>query len=226
MESTLSESCTHNNRQEKKEQAMTTLNLKHINETADSTASALLLDGEHLCYIIEDGHREVKVRGETRIPSGRYELFPRKSGGFWGRYNRRFGHDFVIGFRSVPDFKWVLIHIGNEVTETEGCLLTNTEIILGSDGNYRGSGSTSAYLMLHRLLDGLFKEGTVFIDVERAAEPEGQPTVVPPEEEPEAPTVIAPDIQEPTPTPPETGDNWSMGTIALILAIIALLLSL
>jgi hypothetical protein len=48
---------------------MNTLSLKPVDETPDSTASPLLFEGNHLCYILEDGHREVKVRGETRIPA-------------------------------------------------------------------------------------------------------------------------------------------------------------
>jgi hypothetical protein len=200
---------------------MNTLSLKPVDETPDSTASSLLFEGKHLCYILEDGHREVKVRGETRIPAGRYELFPRLSGGFWGRYNRRFGHDFVIGFKEVPGFKWILIHIGNEVTETEGCLLTNTEIYLSSDGNYRGAGSTDAYLMLHQLLDGLFKKGPVFIDIERPGQTVADPPiVVTPEEEPETPIAVDPEGQEPP------SEKWAMGTIVVILIIIALLLAI
>ena len=142
---------------------MNTLTLGQIDETPDSTVSGLMLKGTHLAYNIEDGQRDVKVKGETRIPAGTYELFARQSGGFWGRYKQRFGHDFVIGFKSVPGFKWILIHVGNDNLDTSGCLLACTDYHLGEDGNYEGTDSVRAYLDLHDIIGELFNDGKVFI---------------------------------------------------------------
>lgn len=93
-----------------------------------------------LCFTLEDEHRPIdqKVRGETRIPSGRYRLILRKEGGQHERYLKKYGAGFHKGmlwlrtedptapdgtFGEVPNFKWILIHMGNTDDHTEGCLL-------------------------------------------------------------------------------------------------------
>ena len=45
-----------------------------------------------LCYTLEDEHREDKVMGETRIPSGTYKITLRTTGGFHGRYKKKYGN--------------------------------------------------------------------------------------------------------------------------------------
>ncbi len=191
---------------------MNTLTLKHIDETPNSTVSVLLLNGNHLCYILEDGHRDVKVKGQTRIPAGTYELFPRQSGGFWGRYTKRFGHDFVIGFKSVPNFKWILIHIGNSVLNTEGCLLCGKDYKKDISGNYVVTDSTDTYLMLYDLFAELFRDGPVFIEIDRGKVPD-VPVVV------EPPVIVTPD--QPKPPIPKAKDI-GCGGLAVILLIASL----
>lgn len=158
---------------------MNTLTLQHIDETPNSTVSGLLLNGVHLAYIIEDGFREVKVKGETRIYAGTYELFPRKSGGFFERYSKRFNHDFVIGFKEVPQFTYILIHVGNDVLDSSGCLLACTDYHMGEDGNYEGTESAKAYKSLHAIVKELFNDGKVFIEIDRGIKPDVPVVVVP-----------------------------------------------
>tara|TARA_B110000285_G_C14731068_1_gene426486 strand:+ start:32 stop:496 length:465 start_codon:yes stop_codon:yes gene_type:complete len=79
-----------------------------------------------LCYTLEDEFREVKVSGETRIPSGTYNITLRTEGGFNQRYDDKFGEEFNKGMlwvRDVPGFEYILIHIGNDDNDSEGCLL-------------------------------------------------------------------------------------------------------
>lgn len=198
---------------------MTTLKLNHIAQTKDSTVSELLLDGKHLCYMIEDGKREVKVSGETRIPAGRYEIFPRKEGGFFNRYAGRWGHRFVLGFKEVPGFTYILIHVGNAPVDTRGCLLCNTEFYLGSDGLYRGAGSTDAYLMLYGLFEDLFSKGPVFIDIDRGIK----------QEEPEEPITEEPEKEEPKEEPANEDEGITpkgeFGFVAMLLAALAFILN-
>lgn len=80
---------------------------------------------DFLCYTLEDEKREVKVLGETRIPSGSYEIKLRKEGGFNSRYEKRFPkiHKGMLHVVDVSGFKWVLIHCGNTDEHTAGCLL-------------------------------------------------------------------------------------------------------
>lgn len=177
---------------------MTTLHLKHIDETPNSTVSELMLGERHLAYIIEDGYRPVKVPGETRLYARTYELFPRKEGGFFNRYKRSFGHEFVIGFKDAVEFDLVLIHIGNHIGDTRSCLLCNTEYYLDNEGNYRGAGSTDAYLMLYDLFAELFKDGKVFIEIDRGIVPD-----VPVIDEPEPPTVKPPEEPRPEVVEPQ-----------------------
>tara|TARA_Y100001972_G_C7591095_1_gene296284 strand:+ start:148 stop:612 length:465 start_codon:yes stop_codon:yes gene_type:complete len=78
-----------------------------------------------LCYTLEDEHRVLKVKGETRIPNGVYYLGLRKEGGFHNKYKKRFTgiHKGMIEVLDVPNFKYVLFHCGNTDEDTGGCLL-------------------------------------------------------------------------------------------------------
>jgi len=39
-----------------------------------STLSYIFVDGEFICYALEDAIRDVKIKGETAIPAGQYSL--------------------------------------------------------------------------------------------------------------------------------------------------------
>ena len=98
-----------------------------------------------LAYTLEDKHREVKVAGETCIPAGEYELSLRTVGGFHQRYAKKFGamHKGMLWVRRVPDFKFILIHIGNKDEDTAGCLLVgdNSFQNITEEGSVNGSGN-------------------------------------------------------------------------------------
>tara|TARA_R110002020_G_scaffold149882_1_gene326357 strand:- start:4105 stop:4602 length:498 start_codon:yes stop_codon:yes gene_type:complete len=84
------------------------------------------LDGrKFLCYTLEDEQREEKVKGETRIPAGSYEIQIRDTGGFHSKYSKRFGdlHRGMLHVTDVPGFEYILIHCGNTDEHTAGCLL-------------------------------------------------------------------------------------------------------
>jgi len=94
----------------------------------DST-NGLLFDAtgkrKFLCYTLEDEYRTKKVMQETRIPAGEYEIKYRKEGGFNKKYSKRYPdiHRGMLHVTSVPNFKWILIHVGNTDEHTAGCLL-------------------------------------------------------------------------------------------------------
>ena len=46
---------------------------------SDSTMGCLTVDGKFQCWTVEDEHRDIKVKGETRIPAGTYEVKFRES---------------------------------------------------------------------------------------------------------------------------------------------------
>jgi len=101
------------------------IRVDRVKSNRDATISRVYVDGAFICHGLEDEYREDKIPGETRIPAGTYKLDVRKEGGFHNRYSRMFGafHRGMLWVRNVPNFKWILIHIGNYESNTDGCLL-------------------------------------------------------------------------------------------------------
>ncbi|NNE58074.1 MAG: hypothetical protein HKN36_08210 [Hellea sp.] len=99
--------------------------VKRVVSNPDVTISRVYVDGRFFCHGLEDEYRARKVPGETRIPAGSYGLGLRREGGFHQRYSTLFGarHQGMIEIRDVPNFKHILIHIGNYDRDTAGCLL-------------------------------------------------------------------------------------------------------
>lgn len=152
----------------------------------DSTLG-LLFDVTHgkrqfLCYTIEDEYRSIKKMHETRIPEGSYKLTLRSEGGFHSRYLQKYGANFhkgMIYVNKVPNFEYVLWHVGNYETNTSGCLLlgnTSSENISDKKG-YIGA-SVAAYKRVYPLVrDAILKgeEVTVtYVDFDYVM---GKPTV-------------------------------------------------
>ena len=116
--------------------------------SSDDFTTGLLFDvtdnvRSFLCYTLEDEARTEKKWGETRIPAGTYKLTLRSEGGFHTRYLTKFGADFhkgMIYVNEVPNFEYILWHIGNDDDDTAGCLLVGKT----SQDNFIGS-STAAY---------------------------------------------------------------------------------
>lgn len=131
-----------------------------IAESKDSTFSQMRIDGQHFCFVVEDGYRKEKVAGQTRIPDGRYKIAKRTVGGFFAKYRQRFGHAFAIEILDVPGFKDILIHTGNTDGDTRGCLLVGD--IAGRTGiNYAiaPGWSTPAYKRLYDVVESAFAAG-------------------------------------------------------------------
>lgn len=82
------------------------------------------------CFTLEDVARTVKVYGETRIPAGTYEIKLRTVGGFHIRYLKIFGdwHRGMLWLQDVPNFEYILIHMGNVAKDTHGCILVGERI--------------------------------------------------------------------------------------------------
>ena len=124
------------------------LEVLRISSEHDST-SGLLFDVTYfrkfLCYTLEDEYREEKIKGETRIPAGTYQVVLRKSGGFHNKYVKRYGemHRGMLHITDVPNFEYILIHTGNTDEHTAGCLLlgdTQTNNQISKDGFVGSSG--------------------------------------------------------------------------------------
>ena len=140
---------------------------------SDSTNGALFIENDDLsldflCYTLEDEYRKEKVRSETRIPKGKYEIKLRKEGGFHTKYSKRFPdiHIGMLHIIDVPNFEYILIHCGNTDEHTAGCLLvgdSQENNILKKDG-FIGS-STQAYKRIYPKISKKLEEGEkVFIE--------------------------------------------------------------
>lgn len=87
----------------------------------DRTLGAVLIDGVHFAYTLEDAVRDVKVQDATAIPPGVYEVIV--------NYSNRFARQLPM-LLNVPGFTFIRIHGGNGPQNTEGCILVGKE----SDG--------------------------------------------------------------------------------------------
>ena len=144
------------------------LEVLRISSQADST-SGILFDitggkRKFLCYTVEDEYRSTKVKHETRIPAGVYNLTLRTEGGFHSRYLKKYGPEFhkgMIYVNNVPNFEWILWHTGNSDESTSGCLIlgqTQESNLVKKDG-WVGS-SVSAYKFVYPRVRDAILSGT------------------------------------------------------------------
>tara|TARA_R100000697_G_scaffold103579_1_gene116788 strand:+ start:2470 stop:2949 length:480 start_codon:yes stop_codon:yes gene_type:complete len=110
---------------------------------------------QFLCYTLEDEFRALKVRGETRIPAGIYDIQFRKEGGFHNKYSKRFAdiHKGMLQVMDVPNFDYILLHCGNTDEHSSGCLLlgdSQENNVIIKDG-FIGK-STNAYKRVYPLI--------------------------------------------------------------------------
>jgi hypothetical protein len=134
--------------------------VKRIKNNGDTTIGELYIDGVFECDTLEDEPRKVKVRGETRIPAGTYEIKLRTAGSFHAKYSERFKdiHHGMLHITNVPGFDYILIHCGNTDEDTAGCLL------VGEAQEWILKNSTAAYKKLYLKISGaLLKNEKVFI---------------------------------------------------------------
>ncbi|WP_140937602.1 DUF5675 family protein [Sphingobacterium lumbrici] len=144
-----------------------TIVVKRIRQGKESTLSECYLDGRFICYGLEDLVREVKIKGSTAIPAGRYKLRLNIYGGMNARYKRQFTnlHRGMIEISNIPDFSYVYIHIGNNIGDTSGCLLVGDRYKMDNDGDYILEKSAKAYKRLYGLLMDAVAKGEVWMEI-------------------------------------------------------------
>ena len=109
-------------------------------DNGKSTIGRMYVNGVFQCYTLEDTYNFPKVYGETRIPSGTYEIKLRNAGSMTGKYAERYDfHKGMLWLQDVKDFKWVYIHTGNTHEHTDGCILVgdSADIKSGTIGQSR-----------------------------------------------------------------------------------------
>lgn len=131
---------------------------------ADWTLSEFTINGELHGYGVEDEHRDAKVKGETRIPNGLYELDLRHSPKF-SRHYFVDGHGYLnktrtdrftqehqlIWVKDVPNFQFVLWHWGNTDDDTDGCYIVGSSFHT-FNGKKGVSGSRVKYTQIYPLI--------------------------------------------------------------------------
>ncbi|MCC8035948.1 MAG: DUF5675 family protein, partial [Rikenellaceae bacterium] len=100
----------------------------------DYTIGSLYVDGRKFCDTLENPDRgltsdmppetilRLKVPGLTAIPTGKYRLTVARS----PRFKRS-----LPRLREVPGFEGILIHAGNTVRDTSGCILVGENKTVG-----------------------------------------------------------------------------------------------
>jgi hypothetical protein len=138
------------------------VSLNRIFQTDKSTIGTLIA-GDKQVYTLEDVGRNVKIPGETRIPAGMYAIKLRKEGGFHNRYSSIFGawHKGMLWLQGVPNFEFILIHMGNTNVDTQGCILVGM-----SYGRDRIGNSRDAYRLIYpEIADAILEGHEVTIDI-------------------------------------------------------------
>lgn len=119
-------------------------------------------------YTLEDEARAVKVKGETRIPAGHYELKLRKElTPLTQKYRERFAwFSWHIEITGVPNFSNVYVHVGNKEQDTDACVLLGD----GANNNMVTDGLISNSVEAYRrwyaqVFDCLLNNGEAFIEI-------------------------------------------------------------
>jgi len=128
------------------------LHLQRISTSSESTLGVLSVDGVFECYTLEDTRRPDKVSGETRIPSGHYDIELRVEGGLTKKYQKKYPtfHKGMLWLKEVPHFEYVYLHIGNTRAHTAGCILVGDAINNNREKNGFLSSSAVAYERLYK----------------------------------------------------------------------------
>lgn len=119
-----------------------------------SSYGVLIHDNQHLCFIIEDEHRDVKLDNETRIPKGKYSIkFREVDSPMTLKYRKKYPDFFTyhLELQNIENFEYVYIHVGNAESNTSGCLLTNTGVT-SKRGDWVGTESVKAFKEVYKLV--------------------------------------------------------------------------
>lgn len=120
------------------------IKVRRIAKRQGYTIGRLYVDGQYFCDTLEDADRglgsgmplekisRLKVYGQTAIPTGRYAVTldvvsPKFKDRAWARpYGGK-----VPRLLNVPGFDGVLIHPGNDASDTSGCILVGRNTVVG-----------------------------------------------------------------------------------------------
>lgn len=119
--------------------------------TDKSTIGDLSVNGVFECFTLEDKVRPVKIKGETAIPAGTYEVAVTFSNKF---------QKFLPLLMNVPNFDGIRIHTGNTPKDTLGCILVGQGKGVDSISNSR-----LAFGPLFEKIQAVVRTEKVFIEI-------------------------------------------------------------
>jgi len=148
--------------------------LLRFSSGVDSTVGALYsVDGSErkfLAFTLEDEHRDVKVKSETRIPAGKYRLRQRIDiTPLTQKYRARYDwFNLHIEITDVPNFTSVYIHIGNTDDSSAGCILIGDSAInnqlKGQESGFIGH-STQAFKRIYGIINKALSDGPSSLNI-------------------------------------------------------------
>lgn len=137
-----------------------TLTLKRIAKLPTYTIGRLYINDKYFCDTLEDTDRGLsqslpasvnkakKLKGRTAIPAGKYRVTLQIQS---PRFSKIAFYNFCNGYLprliNVPVFDGVLIHVGNDDTDTDGCILVGENKAVGKVLNSR-----ETFLRLYSIL--------------------------------------------------------------------------
>ena len=138
--------------------------LERVARKEEYTIGKLYINGQYFCDTIEDTDRgltskmsvdeilNIKIAGKTAIPTGTYYVtLGVKSAKFsTKKYEKQYGwiNGYLPRLLNVKGYSGVLIHIGNEPKDTDGCLLVGENKAKGKVLN-----STATFQKLYKILN-------------------------------------------------------------------------
>lgn len=141
--------------------------LKREEKNANYTIGRLYANGVYVCDTLEDTERSVKIKGLSAIPIGCYKVAmsiksPKYSN--FTRYKWAKSYDGKLPrLLDVPGFEGILIHVGNTVKDTSGCILVGCNTM---NGTLRRSTETFKRLMDEYLVPAAERNETIIIKIE------------------------------------------------------------
>jgi hypothetical protein len=131
--------------------------LKRFYTSNVDTLGVLSINGIFSAFVIEDTKHDIKIPGQTRIPSGKYEIKL--------TFSPRFGKN-MLEIMNVPGYSGIRIHTGNVNEDTEGCLLIGNVCRFHNDGESRIDESTLAYNRIYPIITNALTTEQVFIEID------------------------------------------------------------
>lgn len=133
------------------------INDKYFSDTLEDTDRGLTSD------MTDEQIKEIKQKGITAIPTGRYKVVMNVQSPKFSKYKQyEFCEGYLPRLVDVPGYEGVLIHIGNYPKDTDGCILVGKNTVKGAVMN-----STETFKQLYDILKAADEAGEeIYITIE------------------------------------------------------------